>query len=46
MPEPYDMSARFYDRIYGFKDYAAEAEAVRTLVNREHPSAGTMLEVG
>jgi SAM-dependent methyltransferase len=46
VPEPYELSARYYDRIYAFKAYRDEAEAVRELVARECPNATTLLEVG
>ena len=42
MPVPYSESAALYDRIYAFKDYRAEAEAVRRLA----PDARSLLEVG
>lgn len=46
MPEPYELSARLYDRIYSAKDYKAEAAAVRGLVELHRPGAASMLEVG
>lgn len=40
-------SAHFYDAIYrAFKDYAAEATAISTLVRAAHPNARTILDVG
>lgn len=41
------QSAHLYDAIYrAFKDYAAEAAAISTLVRAAHPSARTILDVG
>ncbi len=37
--------ARFYDAIYCFKDYAAEAARVAALVRSVHPRARTILDV-
>ncbi|HWB73725.1 MAG TPA: methyltransferase domain-containing protein [Nannocystaceae bacterium] len=45
MPVPYSRSAALYDRIYGDKSFAAEAETLRELVTAEHPSARTLLDV-
>jgi SAM-dependent methyltransferase len=45
MSEPYSLSAELYDRIYGTKDYAAEAETVRAIVERTRPGAKRLLEV-
>ena len=42
MLAPYSESAALYDRIYAFKDYRAEAEAVRRLIP---DGARTLLEV-
>lgn len=41
----YGRSARWYDTIYGFKDYAAEAESVRALVTEARPGARRLLDV-
>ena len=38
-------SAEFYDAIYGFKDYAAEAARVAAVVRFVHPGARTVLDV-
>jgi ubiquinone/menaquinone biosynthesis C-methylase UbiE len=43
---PYERSAALYDLIYGDKAYAAEAEVVRAIIERERPAARTLLEVG
>ena len=43
----FSESAHLYDAIYrAFKDYAAEATAISTLVRAAHPSAKTILDVG
>lgn len=43
----FSESAHLYDAIYrAFKDYAAEATAISTLVRAAHPSARTILDVG
>lgn len=43
----FSESAHLYDAIYrAFKDYAAEATAISTLVRTAHPSARTILDVG
>ncbi|HVL39330.1 MAG TPA: class I SAM-dependent methyltransferase [Fimbriimonadaceae bacterium] len=39
----YDRSSRYYDLIYSFKDYAAEAETVRQAIERYKRSDGTRL---
>jgi SAM-dependent methyltransferase len=41
----YDRSARWYDKIYGFKDYAAEAEALRSLLEQHRPGMKRLLDV-
>ena len=41
----YGMSARWYDTIYSFKDYAAEAEALRFLVTARRPGARRLLDI-
>ena len=35
----YRQAARWYDTIYSFKDYAAEAESLRALVAEAPPGA-------
>lgn len=43
----YPLTVRVYDRVYSWKDYAAEARRVRQLVRRYgRPSARTLLDVG
>lgn len=43
----FSESAELYDLIYGsFKDYAAEAEQVATLLRRLHPGCCTVLDAG
>jgi SAM-dependent methyltransferase len=46
MPGPYQRSAELYDRIYGDKAFATEAATIRALVEREHPGAHSLLDVG
>lgn len=41
----FSRSARFYDAIYSFKDYAAEAVEVRDLIKRRKPDARSLLDV-
>jgi len=41
----FTRSARYYDDIYGLKDYRVEAERLRELIGREHPTARTVLDV-
>lgn len=41
----YDRSARWYDTIYSFKDYAAEAEALRGLLEERRPGLRRVLDV-
>jgi len=38
--------ARYYDLLYRDKDYAAEAEYVAGLIQKFHPSAQSILELG
>ena len=45
MPAMYRDSARYYDAIYGFKDYAAEATAVSARIRAHKPDAATLLDV-
>ncbi len=43
---PYALSAEVYDRVYAWKDYAAEARRIRSLVRRYGPSGSrTLLDV-
>ena len=41
----FDKSARLYDAIYSFKDYAAEAAHVHELIQQRAPGATTLLDV-
>jgi SAM-dependent methyltransferase len=41
----FSESAEFYDAIYSFKDYAAEAAQIAALVNRLHPAVRSILDV-
>jgi SAM-dependent methyltransferase len=41
----YGKAARWYDTIYGFKDYAAEAETVRALLAEARPGTQRLLDV-
>ncbi|MBW3594005.1 MAG: class I SAM-dependent methyltransferase [Actinobacteria bacterium] len=41
----FTKSAAFYDAIYSFKDYAAEAIEVRDLIRKRNPAARTLLDV-
>ena len=41
----FTKSARFYDAVYSFKDYAAEAAMLRSLVERHRPGARRLLDV-
>jgi hypothetical protein len=41
----YRQAARWYDTIYSFKDYAAEAESLRALVAEARPGARRLLDV-
>ena len=40
----FSKSARFYDAIYSFKDYAAEAVAVGDMIRTKNPDAKTLLD--
>jgi ubiquinone/menaquinone biosynthesis C-methylase UbiE len=42
----FTKSAQFYDALYHFKDYAAAAEHLQTLIQRTCPGAATLLDVG
>jgi SAM-dependent methyltransferase len=41
----FTRSARFYDAVYSFKDYGAEADKVDALVQERNPGARSMLDV-
>ncbi|HYU58390.1 MAG TPA: class I SAM-dependent methyltransferase [Actinomycetota bacterium] len=41
----FDKTARFYDAIYSFKDYPAEAARVQEIVEDRNPGAHTLLDV-
>lgn len=41
----FEKTADLYDLFYDFKDYAAEADAVRAIVSARHPGASTLLDV-
>jgi SAM-dependent methyltransferase len=41
----YARSARFYDAIYAFKDYAGEADEVHRRIQAARPGAATLLDV-
>lgn len=41
----YEQSARWYDKIYSFKDYAAEAEALQGLLETRRPGLRRLLDV-
>ncbi len=41
----FSRSARFYDAVYGFKDYAGEAAHLRELIEARRPGARTLLDV-
>ncbi|MFO0416649.1 MAG: class I SAM-dependent methyltransferase [Pseudomonadota bacterium] len=38
-------TAEFYDLVYSFKDYEAEAAKIRDLIHAKHPSAKAILDV-
>ena len=38
-------SAHLYDAVYSFKDYRAEAEQLRDLIEERSPGASTLLDV-
>jgi ubiquinone/menaquinone biosynthesis C-methylase UbiE len=42
----YNKSARYYDAIYSFKDYASASQQLHDLISRHHPGAETLLDVG
>jgi ubiquinone/menaquinone biosynthesis C-methylase UbiE len=41
----YSKSAPWYDKIYGFKDYVAEAAMLRQLIEQHRPGARRLLDV-
>jgi len=41
----FTKSARFYDRLYAFKDYASAADQLHALVQAHRPGARTLLDV-
>lgn len=42
----FTRSARYYDAMYRFKDYGAAVRRLREILEAEHPSARTLLDVG
>jgi SAM-dependent methyltransferase len=42
----YDKSAKYYDAIYHFKDYATISSRLRDLINQFNPGASSLLDVG
>lgn len=42
----FSKTARYYDLIYSFKDYAVEAANIADLIRKELPTARTILDVG
>lgn len=42
----FSQYARYYDLLYGDKDYAAEARYVAELINRHCPNASSVLDLG
>jgi len=41
----FSKTARYYDQLYSFKNYADEAAQIRDLIRREHPAAHSILDV-
>ena len=41
----FSQTAQYYDLIYGFKDYVAETEKITALIQKELPTAKTILDV-
>lgn len=41
----FNRTAQYYDLIYSFKDYGAEAEKITALIQKELPTAKTILDV-
>ncbi len=46
MSAPYDLSAKYYDRIYAAKDYGREASALCDVISRHGVKPRALLEVG
>ena len=42
----FTKTAKYYDAIYSFKDYGAEASNIAALIRSEHPAAMSILDVG
>lgn len=42
----FSESAKYYDALYSFKDYAQEAAQIETLIRLHHPTAKTILDIG
>jgi SAM-dependent methyltransferase len=42
---PFEQSVAYYDAIYGYKDYAAEAGRLHELIQQRRPGARTLLDV-
>jgi len=45
MSNMYTKSAKFYDALYHFKDYATACEQLLALIQQRHPNARTLLDV-
>ncbi len=41
----FSRTARYYDLIYSFKDYASEVGKIRDVIRTEHPAARSILDV-
>jgi len=41
----FSKTARYYDQLYSFKNYAGEAAQIRDLIRREHPGGHSILDV-
>jgi SAM-dependent methyltransferase len=41
----FSRTARYYDQIYSFKNYAEEAAKIRDVIRREHPAAQSILDI-
>jgi SAM-dependent methyltransferase len=41
----FSKTTKYYDAIYSFKDYGAEAASIRSIIEREHPTARSILDV-
>jgi SAM-dependent methyltransferase len=42
----FTRSARYYDELYAFKDYAAAADKLHAVLRERHPRAESLLDVG